>query len=209
MEEKNADLTAQTSDSPEAALPKKLLVIIIAMAVVIIGLAAALIAVAAGKGTPSGGSQVPYVSSDSSDDSRDESSDPAAKDGQESSSAAPAEITESGFVLSYSVDNSWGDAGSMNYGVQIGITNNTDNIISGWELKLSIDGLIGCDGWNGTYSASGNTLTISNAEYNGDIPAGGSISVGCNAFGACACAGADRRNTRIAVCGAARSQSCT
>lgn len=180
MEEKNADLAAQTSGSPEAAIPKKLLVIIIAMAVVIIGLAAALIAVAAGKGTPSGDSQVPYISSASSDDSRDESGSPAAKDGQESSSAAPAEITESGFVLSYSVDNSWGDAGSMNYGVQIGITNNTDNIISGWELKLSIDGLIGCDGWNGTYSASGNTLTISNAEYNGDIPAGGSISVGCN-----------------------------
>lgn len=93
---------------------------------------------------------------------------------------SPSKDDESGFKLVYSVDNSWGESGKMNYGVQFGITNNTGSAISDWTLVMELEGLVSCEGWNGTYTVSGNSLTITNAEYNGDIPAGGSAVIGCN-----------------------------
>ena len=87
---------------------------------------------------------------------------------------------EASLLLEYSVDSSWESTGETMYGVQFGITNNSGSTISGWELVMEIDGLTSCQGWNGTYTASGNTLTITNAEYNGDIYDGGAIAVGCN-----------------------------
>ena len=91
---------------------------------------------------------------------------------------APAETK--GHVLEYSVDNSWDSGTELMYGVQFGITNGSDKTISGWTLEVTIDGLSSVQGWNGTYTANGNTLTISNAEYNGDIFSAGTVVVGCN-----------------------------
>lgn len=114
----------------------------------------------------------------------------AAQTAPVNSSAKPVTTTEkpeeipqsaqSGILLTYSVDNSWESAGEMMYGIQFGITNNTDSSISGWELVMDIGGLSSCQGWNGTYTVSGNTLTVTNAEYNGDIRTGASIVVGGN-----------------------------
>ncbi len=83
-------------------------------------------------------------------------------------------------ILQYSVDNSWDSGSELMYGLQLGITNNSGKHISGWELSVKIDGLSSCQGWNGTYSVNGNTLTINNSEYNGDISNGSTIVVGCN-----------------------------
>lgn len=65
-------------------------------------------------------------------------------------------------------------------GLELKIENNTSSEISSWELVLDIDGLKSVDGWNGTWKADGDTLTVTNAEYNGSIPAGGSQVIGCN-----------------------------
>ena len=93
---------------------------------------------------------------------------------------AKAEAPKEGITLEYSVDNSWESGSELMYGVQFGITNNGGSNVSGWELVMEIDGLSSCQGWNGTYTVSGNTLTVTNAEYNGDISNGGTIVVGCN-----------------------------
>ncbi len=85
-----------------------------------------------------------------------------------------------GITLQYSIDNSWESSNELMYGIQFGITNNSGKQISGWELSMQIEGLSSCDGWNGTYIASGNTLTISNAEYNGELSNGSTVVVGCN-----------------------------
>ena len=175
-------------------LTKWLLITVIAMAVVIIGLTAALITVLAGKSADNGNQDSSYSTAESSVTSGEQSSDSQSKTDSSSTdstdnsdtvsencdiSSQPIS-TEDGAILQYSVDNSWGDEGNMNYGVQLGITNNTGSGISGWELVVEIDGLISCDGWNGTYTQNGNTLTITNAEYNGDIQAGGTVVIGCN-----------------------------
>lgn len=101
---------------------------------------------------------------------------------QSAATTAPVtneEPVEAELLLQYSVDNSWESANELMYGIQFGITNNTDTI-SGWTLEMEIDGLSSVQGWNGTYTANGNTLTITNAEYNGDIHSGGTVVVGCN-----------------------------
>lgn len=97
-----------------------------------------------------------------------------------SKTTAKTKKAEKGMVLEYSVDNSWASGNELMYGVQFGISNNSGSSISGWELTMEIDGLSSCQGWNGTYTVSGNTLKITNAEYNGDIGNGGMVVVGCN-----------------------------
>ncbi len=109
-------------------------------------------------------------------------STPGTTSQQSAATTAPVtseEPVEAELLLQYSVDNSWESANELMYGIQFGITNNTDTI-SGWTLEMEIDGLSSVQGWNGTYTANGNTLTITNAEYNGDIHSGGTVVVGCN-----------------------------
>ncbi|MBP5604230.1 MAG: cellulase family glycosylhydrolase [Ruminiclostridium sp.] len=64
--------------------------------------------------------------------------------------------------------------------LELKIVNDTSAAISGWKLVLDIDGLKSAEGWNGTWTVRGSTLTVTNADYNGDIPAGGSQVIGCN-----------------------------
>lgn len=174
-----------TNDTPEKKKPHKgVIAAFIAMGVVIAGLAAALIITNINR-TPT--ESVPAASEIASSDDVSQSTsadEPTSADNSsaptESASDENVQPAESGVLLEYSVDNSWEAADAMMYGVQFGITNNTGSGISGWELVLDINGLISCDGWNGTYTVSGNTLTITNAEYNGDIGVGGNVVVGCN-----------------------------
>ena len=168
-----------TVSSGKSKIPKWLLVTVIAMAVIIVGLAAALIAVLVGNGS----SETPLQSSMISDNDSTESvssDNGTVENSTASTDSSQPQTAESGVILQYSVDNSWCEDGNLNYGIQLGITNNTGETISGWELGMEIDGLKSCDGWNGTYSQDGNTVTVTNAEYNSDIQSGGTIVIGCN-----------------------------
>lgn len=168
-------------DGSKTAVPKWLIITVIVMAVVIIGLVVTLVLVLTGRkqgeeSSQSGSSAVSNISfgTDSRDGPDNDDNDKISTDNSQSV------VTESGIVLQYSIDNSWGDDGNLNYGVQFGITNNTGSGISGWELMVEIDGLKNCDGWNGTYTQNGNTVTVTNAEYNGDIQPGATVVIGCN-----------------------------
>ena len=167
-------------DGSKTSVPKWLIVTVIVMAVVIIDLAVTLVMVlTGGKQEESSQTGSSAVSNISSETVSSDSSDNVDNSNVSADNSQPA-VTENGIVLQYSVDNSWGDEGNLNYGVQFGITNNTDSGISGWELVIEVDGLKSCDGWNGTYTQNGNTVTVTNAEYNGDIQTGATVVIGCN-----------------------------
>ena len=90
------------------------------------------------------------------------------------------QTAEKGVVIMYSADNSWENSGETMYGLQLGISNRSGKSVNGWKLTLEIEGLSSCQGWNGTYEISGNTLTVTNVDYNGDIQDGGDVVIGCN-----------------------------
>ena len=102
------------------------------------------------------------------------------KDATPTPAPAKPEESKEGYVLTYGTNNSWENGGLTMFGVDFQLTNNSGSAINGWELKLEIDGLSQVDGWNGTFKPSGNSLSITNAEYNGSVNAGGSVTCGCN-----------------------------
>ncbi len=91
----------------------------------------------------------------------------------------PEEIK--GILVEYATDNTWENGDVVMIGIQFGITNNSDDAITGgWKLELTIDGLVSADGWNGSFSVSPTVLTVTNANYNAEIPKGHTQVVGCN-----------------------------
>ena len=87
---------------------------------------------------------------------------------------------ETGYVVTYSVNNSWLNGDATMYGMEIQIYNGKSSAVSGWTLVLEIEELKSVDGWNGTYKIDGNKLEITDAGYNGDISSKGSTVIGCN-----------------------------
>ena len=85
-----------------------------------------------------------------------------------------------GYTLTYGTGNSWQDGSTNMYGVDWMVTNAGPGNVEGWTLTIEIEGLAKADGWNGSFKCSGNTLTITNADYNKTISSGNSIFCGCN-----------------------------
>ena len=81
-----------------------------------------------------------------------------------------------GLEISASVVNSWEQNGQSCFQYSLTISNPTDTDCDSWIVVLNFNGSITLDGsWNGNYQANGNKLTISSVDYNGAIPAGGSV----------------------------------
>jgi len=99
---------------------------------------------------------------------------------EESSSESESEQKSDSYTVVYSAGNSWENSGVQMATLELKIENNTSGAISGWNLELDVDDLKSAEGWNGTWTVSGDTLTVTNADYNGDIPTGGSQVIGCN-----------------------------
>ncbi len=117
----------------------------------------------------------------SSEEEREEDESSEAEESEaEDESSEDEDDTATGIIITYSGNNTWEDGGKTMTGMDIGILNKSDDAISGWKLELEIDELKSCDGWNGTFKVSGNTLTITNADYNGDIAKGATVTCGCN-----------------------------
>lgn len=107
--------------------------------------------------------------------------------GAGAASTAPASGTtgEAGSNLSGSsgsltwqarVTNSWPEGGRTCYQYDLTLTNGGDAVTS-WSLEVPLaEGFALKDGWNGTYQADGATLRISNASYNGEVAAGGTVA---------------------------------
>ncbi|MBV9380144.1 MAG: PHB depolymerase family esterase [Streptosporangiaceae bacterium] len=77
--------------------------------------------------------------------------------------------------VTYQTTSQW--AGGFTASVTI--TNTSTAALAGWKLTFTFPGDQHItNGWNGTVSQSGENVTITNASYNGAIPASGSTSAG-------------------------------
>ncbi|MEW2613660.1 glycoside hydrolase family 48 protein [Streptomyces sp. NPDC047880] len=91
-----------------------------------------------------------------------------------SSASTPAQAA----ALQCSVDykaNDWGSG----FTVDLTLTNRGTDVIDGWTLTYAYSGnqKLG-NGWNGTWSQSGQNITVKNASHNARVAAGAAVSTG-------------------------------
>jgi cellulose 1,4-beta-cellobiosidase len=80
----------------------------------------------------------------------------------------------------YSVVNSW----SGGFQGQVVVKNTGSGTLNGWSLGWTFPGSQTITSlWNGSYTQSGNTVTVSNASYDGSLASGGTATVGFTATG--------------------------
>jgi cellulase/cellobiase CelA1 len=59
------------------------------------------------------------------------------------------------------------------------VKNTGSGTLNGWKLGWTYPGNQAISSlWNGTYSRSGETVTVNNASYNASIASGGTVTVG-------------------------------
>jgi len=89
----------------------------------------------------------------------------------------PAVAATSSCSAAYSVQSDWGSG----FTASLNITNNGTAAITGWTVTYAYAGnQTLANGWNGTWSQSGKTVTVTNLSYNGSLAAGASTSAGAN-----------------------------
>jgi hypothetical protein len=85
----------------------------------------------------------------------------------------PTQVSGSSCQIHYAITNQWPGG----FGATISITNTGTTAINGWSLQFSFaNGQTITQLWNGNYTQSGATVTITNLSYNGSIPAGATLS---------------------------------
>lgn len=78
-------------------------------------------------------------------------------------------------------DSTWEASGKTCATENINIYNKTSSVVSGWKLDVIYKGKPAIeDIWNGEKKINEYTVSIAPADYNQDIPAGGSVNVGYN-----------------------------
>ena len=100
-----------------------------------------------------------------------------------SPSPSPSPTTTSGTGTcsgTYSVVNSW----SGGFQGQVVVKNTGSGTLNGWSLGWTFPGGQTITNlWNGSYTQSGNTVTVSNASYDGSLAPGATATVGFTATG--------------------------
>lgn len=72
--------------------------------------------------------------------------------------------------------NSWEANGETFIQYNMTITNESGSSIDGWSVSIEFNEVPSLsDSWNGTYTVEGNTIRISNVDYNGSIANGASV----------------------------------
>jgi endoglucanase len=72
---------------------------------------------------------------------------------------------------------SWNNNGENYYLYDLTIYNKSDKAVNGWSISIDFEkNMVLSDSWCGIYQMNGSSLSISSMDYNGAIPAGGSIS---------------------------------
>jgi endo-1,4-beta-xylanase len=84
----------------------------------------------------------------------------------------------SGCSATFSNASDWG----AGFTGAVTVKNNGSSAINGWTVKMTFPGNQTVTNlWNGSYTQSGNTVTVKNASYNGTVGGGASTSFGFNA----------------------------
>lgn len=103
--------------------------------------------------------------------------------------ADPAASTAASAVcaVTAALQNSWSSGGRTYCQYQLTVTNCTASACRSWTAQLPFQSELRLEqGWNGAFSVSGKTLTISSADYNGALAAGAGCTVGCIVSGTAA-----------------------
>jgi chitodextrinase len=101
--------------------------------------------------------------------------------GRSSPPSSPLQVTTtaataSACTVDYRVANDWGTG----FTATVTVTNKGP-ALNGWQLGFTFTGNQKvAQGWNGTWSQSGTTVTVKDAGWNAALPGGASVSVGFN-----------------------------
>jgi endoglucanase len=86
-------------------------------------------------------------------------------------------VSDSKTSVTYSVANDWKTGATVNVTIQ----NNSTAAINGWTVNWTFaDDQQITYLWNGSYTQSGNSVTVKNTAFNGLIPVNGNVSFGFN-----------------------------
>src|SRR5215472_4422490 len=92
---------------------------------------------------------------------------------------APAASAAAGCTAAYSEPSVW----NTGFTASFNVTNSGTTSITGWTVTLTYAGnpQLQPTGWNGTWSQTGETVTITNLSYNGSLAPGASATgIGAN-----------------------------
>src|SRR5438552_1236947 len=80
--------------------------------------------------------------------------------------------------VTYTVTSQWPGG----FGANIAIQNTSGSAWSSWSLQFAFpaSGQMVTQGWNGTFSQSGQNVTVTNASYHGSVAANVSVGPGLN-----------------------------
>ncbi len=81
-----------------------------------------------------------------------------------------------GCTVSHRVVSKWSDG----YTGEIVIVNR-GQAVNGWTLTFSAPGVSVIQGWNGTWTDTGDVVRVANTSWNGSLPTGGTTTIGYNA----------------------------
>ncbi|MCG5214973.1 glycoside hydrolase family 6 protein [Streptosporangium soli] len=82
----------------------------------------------------------------------------------------------SGCAATYRKQNEW----SNGFTAEISVKNN-GAAMSSWTVSFTVGANVKLvNGWNGEWSQNGSTITVRNAAWNGNLPAGGTLTLGYN-----------------------------
>ncbi|AEV70589.1 cohesin domain-containing protein [Acetivibrio clariflavus] len=80
------------------------------------------------------------------------------------------------FSVNYT-QSDWGTGAT----VSMTITNNGSTAVNGWTVRFNFDGNQKItNAWNCSFTQNGNSIVLTNVDYNATIPAGGSVTIGFN-----------------------------
>lgn len=112
---------------------------------------------------------------------RDSGSAPAETQKPQTTTVTSKPEKTSDFSVNWKLNSTWEESGKQCGGYEVEITNNSKSSVSSWTLKLNVpSGFELKASWNGVFSVNGNTLTVKNESYNGEIAPGGTAGFGFN-----------------------------
>lgn len=98
-----------------------------------------------------------------------------------SSSSSTSSVISGGISCEVKTGNTWEEGGNKCGSAEVIVKNNSGSAVGSWKVSFTVpNGFKITNSWGGNFSVNGSTVTVTNVDYNGNIPAGGSVSGGFN-----------------------------
>ena len=98
-----------------------------------------------------------------------------------SSSSSTSSVISGGISCEVKTGNTWEEGGNKCGSAEVIVKNNSGSAVGNWKVSFTVpNGFKITNSWGGNFSVNGSTVTVTNVDYNGNIPAGGSVSGGFN-----------------------------